>query len=296
MVMPQTYMRTWPGSSGTNGSSARLSELWMRRVMEETGSVRHAGAGPANGARRRPAKGWPRGGLGYNRGSISAGRRRAPQPPDPASEPHPRDTRPVPADRLRFRVRPLPWLLGIVLTASAVTARAAEAADIQALLRAGKAADAVKAADQALASKPKDASLRFLKGVALAEQQRPADAIAVFQKLTEDYPELPEPYNNLAVLHAAQGQYDRARTALEMAIRTNPSYATAYENLGDVYAKLASQAYSKALQVDGGNTAAAPKLDLIRELFAGRGAKATGGVPATVLDSDAAGHRAGTGT
>ena len=198
----------------------------------------------------------------------------------------------MPADRLRFRVRPLPWLLGIVLTASAVTARADEAADIQALLRAGKAADAVKAADQALASKPKDASLRFLKGVALAEQQRPADAIAVFQKLTEDYPELPEPYNNLAVLHAGQGQYDRARTALEMAIRTNPSYATAYENLGDVYAKLASQAYSKALQVAGGNTAAAPKLALIRELFAGRGAKATGGAPAASLSSTVAAARA----
>jgi tetratricopeptide (TPR) repeat protein len=70
----------------------------------------------------------------------------------------------------------------------------------------------------------------------------------------------------LAVLHAQQGQYDKARTALEMAIRTNPSYATAYENLGDVYAKLASQAYSKALQIDT-RSAVAPKLAMIRDLF-----------------------------
>lgn len=59
-----------------------------------------------------------------------------------------------------------------------------------------------------------------------------ADAVATFTKLTEDYPELPEPYNNLAVLYANQNQLDKARTALEMAIRTNPSYATAHENPG----------------------------------------------------------------
>jgi tetratricopeptide (TPR) repeat protein len=49
--------------------------------------------------------------------------------------------------------------------------------------------------------------------------------MAVFSKLTEDYPELPEPYNNLAVLYAQQKQYDKARTALEMAIRIHPGYA-----------------------------------------------------------------------
>ena len=78
---------------------------------------------------------------------------------------------------------------------------------------------------------------------------------------------MPEPYNNLAVLYAGQNQFDKARTALEMAIRTNPSYTTAHENLGDVYAKLASQAYGKALQLDASNTAVPPKLAVIRELF-----------------------------
>jgi tetratricopeptide (TPR) repeat protein len=77
---------------------------------------------------------------------------------------------------------------------------------------------------------------------------------------------LPEPYNNLAVIYASQGQYDKARAALEQSIRTHPSYATAYENLGDVYAKLASQAYDKALQIDSSNTAAKNKLSLVREL------------------------------
>jgi tetratricopeptide (TPR) repeat protein len=144
----------------------------------------------------------------------------------------------------------------------------ADYAEVNRLLRAGQFAEATAKADQFLAGKPKDPQMRFLKGVILTEQSKPQEAITVFTKLIEDYPELPEPYNNLAVLQAGQGQFDKARAALEMAIRTNPSYATAHENLGDVYAKLASQAYSKALQLDGGNTGVQPKLGLIRDVFA----------------------------
>lgn len=118
-----------------------------------------------------------------------------------------------------------------------------------------------------LATNPKDAQGRFLKGLILTDLNRLGDAIKVFSDLTEDYPELPEPYNNLAVLYAAQADYERAKHSLEMAIRTHPSYATAHENLGDIYAKMASQAYDKALQLDQSNTSAQTKLALIRELF-----------------------------
>lgn len=156
---------------------------------------------------------------------------------------------------------------GFMLTASA--ARADDYADVDKLFGAGQWTEAIQKADQFLASNPRDARMRFLKGLALSEQGKSTDAIAVFVKLTEDFPDLPEPYNNLAVLYSKQGQYEQARRSLESAIRTNPSYATAYENLGDVYAKLASQAYSKALQMDGNNTAkVSPKLAMIRDLFA----------------------------
>jgi ketosteroid isomerase-like protein len=131
---------------------------------------------------------------------------------------------------------------------------------------------AMQRVDAALAQKPRDAQMRFFKGLILTEQGKTADAIGVFQRLTEDYPELPEPYNNLAVLYASQGEYEKARASLEMAIRTHPSYATAHENLGDVYAKLASQAYDKALQLDSTNTAAQSKLALIKELISVNGA------------------------
>ncbi|MDQ5926260.1 MAG: hypothetical protein QG554_1202 [Pseudomonadota bacterium] len=152
------------------------------------------------------------------------------------------------------------------LSMSTLSARADDIADVQKLLATGKNSEALQKADQYLNGKPRDPMMRFLRGISLSQAGRSTEAVTVFTKLTEDYPELPEPFNNLAVLYAQQGQYDKARNALEMAIRTNPSYATAYENLGDVYAKLASQAYSKALQIDT-RSAVAPKLAMVRDLF-----------------------------
>ncbi|OGA15264.1 MAG: hypothetical protein A3G25_03885 [Betaproteobacteria bacterium RIFCSPLOWO2_12_FULL_63_13] len=163
-------------------------------------------------------------------------------------------------------------LLALVLSlafASSSYAQTNELQDIGRLLKQGDRAQALERVDRYLASRPRDAQGRFLKGLILAEQNKVPEAIEIFSKLSKDYPELPEPYNNLAVLHAAQGQYEKARQALEMSIRTHPSYATAYENLGDVYTKLASQAYDKALQLDSTNSAAQTKLALVREMISG---------------------------
>jgi tetratricopeptide (TPR) repeat protein len=145
-------------------------------------------------------------------------------------------------------------------------AGADEIQDIHALTKQGQYAKALERVNQYLAQKPGDPNARFTKGLILAEQNKSAEAVEVFTALSRDYPELPEPYNNLAVLYAAQGEYEKARQQLEKSIRTHPSYATAYENLGDVYTKLASQAYDKALQVDSSNATAKNKLSLIRDL------------------------------
>ena len=166
-----------------------------------------------------------------------------------------------------FSFRSIVKLLALSLVLTITAARADDYAEVSQLMRSGKAAEAMARADQYLAAKPRDPQMRFLKGVMQRDSGKTQEAIASFTKLTEEFPELPEPYNNLAVLYAGQSQFDKARAALEMAIRTNPSYATAHENLGDVYAKLASQAYNKALQLDGSNAAVPPKLALIRELF-----------------------------
>ena len=155
------------------------------------------------------------------------------------------------------------------LIAIATVARADDIQDASQMLRSGQHQQALERINKVLAAKPRDAQARFLKGLILTEKGDTKEAVLIFTKLTEDYPDLPEPYNNLAVIYAAQGQYDKARGALAQSIRTHPSYATAYENLGDVYSKLASQAYDKALQLDSSNAAAQNKLALVRELVGG---------------------------
>jgi ketosteroid isomerase-like protein len=157
-------------------------------------------------------------------------------------------------------------LLALPALLTAALAHADDYSDVSQLLRLGKYPEALARADQYLAGKPRDPQMRFLKGVIQSESGKPNEAITTFAKLTDEYPELPEPYNNLAVIYAGQGQYDKARIALEMAIRTNPSYATAQENLSDVYARMASQAYNKALQIGTGSTAAQPKLAMLHDM------------------------------
>ena len=156
-----------------------------------------------------------------------------------------------------------------LLLAITIPAQADDLQDANKLFKQGLHAQAMEKVNAYLVTKPKDAQARFLKGLILAEQGNTADAITVFTRLTQDYPELPEPYNNLAVLYAGQGQYEKAKEELEMAIRTNPTYATAHENLGDIYAKMASQAYDRALQLEKSNTNSntKTKLALIHELF-----------------------------
>ncbi|MCU6502218.1 tetratricopeptide repeat protein [Rugamonas sp. A1-17] len=153
-------------------------------------------------------------------------------------------------------------------------ASADEMADVSKLAKAGKVVEALNKTNEYLSKHPSDPQMRFMKGVLLTEQNKSEEAIAIFTKLTEDYKDLPEPYNNLAVLYAASGQYDKARIALEKAIRTNPSYMTAYENLGDVYGKMASQAYDKALALGANNAPPAKsKLTLLRNFSSSTGAK-----------------------
>ena len=126
--------------------------------------------------------------------------------------------------------------------------------------------EALAAIDAGLKATPNDLQLRFQRGVVLADSGRNDEAIETFAALSQDFPELPEPHNNLAVLYAARGELDRARAALEEAVRALPSYSLANENLGDIHLRLAERAYQRAVQVDAANRAARQKLALAREL------------------------------
>ena len=130
----------------------------------------------------------------------------------------------------------------LILTASILSvgllfsvAHADELKDISQMADQGQGAAAIDRVNIYIAANPKNAQALFMKGVLLAEQGRRDEAIRTFTDVTEKFPNLPEPYNNLAVLYADQGQFDKARKALETAIKTHPSYATAHENLGDIF-------------------------------------------------------------
>jgi len=144
-----------------------------------------------------------------------------------------------------------------------------ELQDIEKLFRAGDIEQALRRADTAIAAQPRAAQIRFLKGVMLSDLKREAEATQTFVALTEDFPELPDPYNNLAVLYAAQGQLSNALNALHSALRSDPTHRAARENLGDVYLALAAQAWAAAQAKSQGDDAELRrKLRLAREIQA----------------------------
>ena len=147
-----------------------------------------------------------------------------------------------------------------------VPAPRSEAAEIADLMQAGKSEDALNRADKFLAANPRDLQVRFLRAVTLVDLGRKQEATDALTKLTQDFPELPEPYNNLAVLAAAQGELEQAEGLLRQAIAAQPNYITAQENLGDLYAAMAAAAFERASRLDPSNGALKSKLALARDL------------------------------
>lgn len=161
-------------------------------------------------------------------------------------------------------------ILFLILLLPALPGSAADAVyEVNQLLKKGKREQALEQIDAYLAAQPKNAwgrnitQMRFLKGTLLADLRRNDEAVQVFAKLTQDYPDLPEPYNNLATLYAMQGNYDGAKDALERGLRTDPAYATAYRNLNEIYARIATSAYDRTVQASKGGQ---PAPALIKDL------------------------------
>jgi len=165
----------------------------------------------------------------------------------------------------RHLAPPVLLALGLALTTAA--ARADDYTDVQALQKSGQTGEALARADRHIAARPNDPQMRFVKAGVLSAAGRTDEAEALLVQLTRDYPELPEPWNNLAVLHAARGQLDTALAELHTALRLNPDYATALENLGDVQLQLAAQAYQRARRLDAANPRLQPKIEAVRGAF-----------------------------
>jgi len=139
--------------------------------------------------------------------------------------------------------------------------------EIKVLLKNGSYDDAETLTNQSIENNLNNPELLFYRGIIETNQGEKNQAIVTFRDLTERFPQLPEPFNNLAVLYAEKGQFRLAKEILEQAIKTNPSYLTAHINLGDIFTKMASEAYNKALEIDKSNNIAITKLSMITQLF-----------------------------
>jgi len=119
--------------------------------------------------------------------------------------------------------------------------------DIQSLLDKKLYVQAARSGEQLLQKHSGDPDIEFLTAYAYQMSQQSGKAARYYQELIREYPELPEPRNNLAMIYLSNGDYDRASELLVNAINTHRSYATAYENLSNIYTGIASEAYRRAV-------------------------------------------------
>jgi tetratricopeptide (TPR) repeat protein len=137
-------------------------------------------------------------------------------------------------------------LMSLALLASPLLAAADPIDTAQKLWLTGQREQAVAGVERALSNSPDDLKLRFTLGVMRMELGEHAAALTLFTGLTRDFPDLADPYNNLAVIYAGQGLLDEAHRALEQALLLQPNHAQAQENLGDLLLQLALRAYQRA--------------------------------------------------
>ena len=140
--------------------------------------------------------------------------------------------------------------------------------DVRKLMRHAKYSQALLLVNKGLATNPRDPQMRFWQGFLFEQLGQPDMAIQVYLALTQEYPELAEPSNNLGVLYAAQGDYARAKSSLEAALRANPNYATAHENMGDLLVNMARQSYERSLASEPRQRYPTQKIERLKPVLA----------------------------
>ncbi|RZS33014.1 tetratricopeptide repeat protein [Corticibacter populi] len=176
----------------------------------------------------------------------------------------------TPSSSLPLPVRRLAGLLALLLAlslaAAAAQAQTAQHVQIAQWLANGQAEQALAAAEAGIAEFPRDPQLQFLKANAESALGRQGDAEKTLTDLTQQYPELPEPWNNLAAIRAGQGRLEEARSLLEEALRSNPNYAQAHANLADVLLRLADGHLQTAQEL-APSAAQAQQIEALRPLL-----------------------------
>jgi Flp pilus assembly protein TadD len=169
---------------------------------------------------------------------------------------------------LRVSSRLLTSLCALALLLVLPPAQAALADEVAALLSQDRKADALARTQQALLVAPRDAQTRFLHALVQLELGRDAEALDGFTQLSQEFPELPEPLNNIALLQVRAGKLDAARVSLEAALRNSPSHRAARANLAEVHLMLAVAAWERLAQAAPLEARQAQRLQAVRALLA----------------------------
>jgi Flp pilus assembly protein TadD len=159
-------------------------------------------------------------------------------------------------------------LIQMALNFAVGAAWADEPAEIRALVIHGDLPAALERAHKAMQAHPTDAQARFLYALVLMDLKRDDEALAVLTQMTQEYPELPDPYNNIALLQVRAGRVELARQALETALRNDPGHRAALANLGQVQLMLAVQAWEQAAASGPSDPQLLRKLEAARALLA----------------------------
>ena len=99
---------------------------------------------------------------------------------------------------------------------------------------------------KALAKNPKSVQLRFQRCVVLEKSGDTEAARRELNQFTAMYPEIPEPYNNLAAIESSAGNLDKAEELLKTALRLRPAFRNARINLANLYLVRALTNYKEA--------------------------------------------------
>lgn len=138
---------------------------------------------------------------------------------------------------------------------------------VEELLRDGRNDDAAELAEIGYQRNPSNVKLKFLRAVALDGLNRQEDAAILLREITRSHPEIPEPYNNLAVIEAGFGNLEEAQRLLKKALQLNPKFALARKNLADIYLSLAREGYEAAAESFPANKTVAKRLKTLNELL-----------------------------
>jgi len=122
-----------------------------------------------------------------------------------------------------------------------------DAGTINQLIKNNQLILALERVDQWLDLQPSAALPLFLKARILTTNGKNDQAVTIYEKVIEVEPDLPEAYNNLGLIYAAEGNLEKATRYFQLGLQTNPAYATLYQNLSTLYATRAISAYRKAL-------------------------------------------------